>query len=118
MYSEILGHLLREGGWGHIPIRAGRSFANNLWHRSRKSVFRDSGPPASGERMETYTNTCGKAFREQSFQRSRKLFFRNSGEILSEQKRLVSTYENVVSLGFLIDLLEGQQVNIYVGCAE
>ena len=34
------------------------------------------------------------------------------------KKRLVSTYENVVSLGFLIDLLEGQQVNIYVGCAE
>ena len=68
--------------------------------------------------METYTNTCGKAFREQSFQRSRKSVFGNSGEILSEQKRLVSTYENVVFLGFLIDLLEGQQVNIYVGCAE
>ena len=28
--SEILGHLLREGGWRHMAIRAGRFFANNL----------------------------------------------------------------------------------------
>ena len=31
-----------------------------------------------------------------------------SEEILSEQKRIVTTYENIVSLQFLIQLLEGQ----------
>ena len=39
-------------------------------------------------------------------------------EILDEQKGFVITYENVVSLEFLIYLLEGQQVTIYVVCAE
>ena len=60
-------------------------FNEQSFQRLRKSVFRNSGPPASGGKLNTYSNTRGKVFPQQSFIGRANLFSEILGHLLRER---------------------------------